>query len=388
MHMVDFGILTFAHQMTIAVNTRFLLTHYLEGYGYFIHECFKRITNNHPEHRFVFIFDRPFDEQFIYSDNIIPVVIGPPARHPILWKWWYDVRVPGVLKKYKADIFVSPDGHCSLNTKVPQCVVIHDLAFLHYPSHIKKSHLNYYKKNIPRFIEKANSIVTVSEFTKADILERYNLATKNIDVVYNAAKSIFKPVVDVQKENVKIKFTDGKEFFLFTGAIHPRKNLMNLLKGFSFFKKRLQSNFKLVIAGRLAWKYESFLNDIKSYKYRNDLILTGYLPEEELAALTGSAYAMVYPSLFEGFGVPVLEAMQSGTPVITTAGSAMQEVAGDAALYADVRSPAQIGEKMMLIYNDEELRNQLILKGIDKAKEYSWQKTSNRLWQSICNIKT
>ena len=141
--MVDFGMLTFAHQMTIAVNTRFLLADYLEGYGYFIHECFKHITNNHPEHRFVFIFDRPFDERFIYSDNIIPVVIGPPARHPILWKWWYDVRVPGILKKYQADIFVSPDGHCSLNTKVPQCLLIHDLAFLHYPAHIKKSHLNY-----------------------------------------------------------------------------------------------------------------------------------------------------------------------------------------------------------------------------------------------------
>src|SRR5690606_32023968 len=141
---------------------------------------------------------------------------------------------------------------------------------------------------------------------------------------------------DVQKENVKLKFTDGKEFFLYTGAIHPRKNLINLLKGFSVFKKRLQSNFKLVIAGRLAWKYESFLNDIKSYKYRQDIILTGYIPEEDLADLTGSAYAMIYPSLFEGLGVPVLEAMQSGTPVITSEGSAMQEVAGDAAIYADV----------------------------------------------------
>src|SRR5690606_12425309 len=192
---------------------------------------------------------------------------------------------------------------------------------------------------------------------------------------------------DVQKEKIKSRFTNGKEFFLYTGAIHPRKNLINLLKGFSVFKKRLQSNFKLVIAGRLAWKSESFLNDIKSYKYRQDIILTGYIPEEDLAALTGSAYAMVYPSLFEGFGVPVLQAMQSGTPVIASAGSAMQEVAADAALYADVKSPALIGEKLMLIYNDENLRKQLILKGIEKAKEYNWQKTSNLLWQSICNTK-
>src|SRR5690606_21699147 len=230
---------------------------------------------------------------------------------------------------YKADIFVSPDGHCSLHTSVPQCLVIHDLAFLHHPSHIKKSHYYYYKKNTPRFIKKAKSIVTVSEFTKADILSRYKVEDNNIDVVYNAARPVFKLIDDAQRENVKSTFTSGKEFFLYTGSIHPRKNLVNLLKGFSIFKKRLQSSVKLVIAGRLAWKYDSFLNDLKTYKYRHDVILAGYLPEEDLAALTGAAYAMVYPSLLEGFGMPVLEAMQSGTPVITASGSAMQEVAGD-----------------------------------------------------------
>ena len=335
--------LTFARQMIIAVNTRFLLAGYLEGYGYFIHECFKRITHDHPEHQFIFIFDRPFDPRFIYEKNVTPVVIGPPARHPVLWKWWYDVKIPQVLKKYKADIFVSADGFCSLTTSVPQCLVIHDLAFLHHPAFIKKSHLIFYKRYTPRFLKKAGSIATVSAFTKADIHQRYKIDNKKISVVYNAAKSVFKPLTEDLKFNVKLKYTEGKEFFLYSGAIHPRKNLLNLLKGFSLFKKRLKSNFKLVIAGRLAWKYESFLKDLETYKYRHDVILTGYLPEEELVSLTASAYALVYPSLFEGFGVPVLEAMQSGVPVITSASSAMEEIAGDAALYADVTTPFDIG---------------------------------------------
>ena len=373
--------------MIIAVNTRFLLADYLEGYGYFIHECFKRITRDHPEHQFIFIFDRPFDPRFIYEKNVTPVVVGPPARHPVLWKWWYDVKIPLVLKKYKADIFVSADGHCSLTTSVPQCLVIHDLAFLHHPTFIKNSHFIFYRRYTPRFLKKAHSIATVSEFTKADIHQRYKIDNEKISVVYNAAKPGFKPLTEDLKTIVKLKYTDSKEFFLYSGAIHPRKNLLNLLKGFSLFKKRLKSNFKLVIAGRLAWKYESFLKDLETYKYRHDVILTGYLSEEELFSLTASAYAMVYPSLFEGFGVPVIEAMQSGAPVITTAGSAMEEIAGDAALYADVTIPSDIGEKMMHLYKDENQRELLIQKGLQKAAEYSWQKTSVLLWQSICNSK-
>lgn len=373
--------------MIIAVNTRFLLADYLEGYGYFIHECFKRITRDHPEHQFIFIFDRPYDPRFIYEKNVTPVVIGPPARHPVLWKWWYDVKIPLVLKKYKADVFISADGHCSLTTSVPQCLVIHDLAFLHHPAFIKKSHLIFYKRYTPRFLKKAHSIATVSKYTKADIHQRYRIDNEKISVVYNAAKPGFKPLSEDLKTIVKLKYTDGKEFFLYSGAIHPRKNLLNLLKGFSLFKKRLKSNFKLVIAGRLAWKYESFLKDLETYKYRQDVILTGYLPEVELVSLTASAYAMVYPSLLEGFGVPVIESMQSGVPVITSAGSAMEEIAGDAALYADVTIPLDIGEKMMHLYKDENQREQLIQKGLQKAAQYSWQKTSAMLWQSICNLK-
>ncbi|HSU27725.1 MAG TPA: hypothetical protein VLJ68_05045, partial [Chitinophagaceae bacterium] len=152
--------------MVIAVNTRFLLRDYLEGYGYFLYETISRIVKNHPEHHFIFIFDRAFDPAFITSANITPVVTGPPARHPLLWSWWYDKRIPSVLKKNKADLFLSCDGFCSLRTPVPQCMVIHDLAFLHYPSFNKASHVSFYKKKIPKFLARVNAVATVSEFSK------------------------------------------------------------------------------------------------------------------------------------------------------------------------------------------------------------------------------
>ena len=369
--------------MTIAINTRFLLTDYLEGYGYFIFETFRRIVKTHKEHQFIFIFDRPYGLRFIFSENITPVIAGPAARHPLLWKYWYDVKIPAVLKKYKADIFVSADGYCSLKTKIPQCMVVHDLAFLHYPTHSKKSHLRYFKKQMPRFLEKAKTIATVSEFSKKDIIEQYKISPGKIDVVYSAAKEIFKPVSEKIKQETKNRYTDDKEYFLHVGAIHPRKNLLNLLKAFSVFKKRLKSNMKLMLVGRLAWKYESFMDKLKSYKHREDVVILGYTDEPELVNIVGSAYALVYPSLLEAFGVPVLEAMQCKVPVITSLNSSMQEIAKDSVLYADPGSHDDIAEKMMRIYKDENLQKELIEKGQKISKEYSWDRTAELLWKCI-----
>ncbi|MFZ9387687.1 MAG: glycosyltransferase family 4 protein [Chitinophagaceae bacterium] len=369
--------------MRIAVNTRFLLRGELEGYGYFIRETFQRITRAHPGHQFIFIFDRPFDREFLFAPNVEGVVTGPPARHPLLWKFWYDVRVPAVLKKFKADVFVSPDGFGSLATRVPQCLVLHDLAFLHHPGFIHASHLRFYKKYTGRFLEKASIVATVSEFSKRDIISHYPMPEQKIGVVGSAAKECFVPLGYEAREKVKQKFTGGREFFLHTGAIHPRKNLVHLLKAFSLFKKRQQSGMKLVLAGRLAWKYGSFIKDLESYKYRDDVVLTGYLEESDLAALTGAAYAAVYPSWHEGFGVPVLEAMQCGVPVITSSDSSMQEIAGEAALYAPPGEFSAIAENMMRLYKDENLRRQMAEMGRTRCLDFSWDQTAEKLWSCI-----
>ncbi|MEI9944170.1 MAG: glycosyltransferase family 1 protein [Chitinophagaceae bacterium] len=369
--------------MKIAVNTRFLLSNNLEGYGYFLYETWRRIVNDHPEHQFVFIFDRPYDMRFIFGKNVTPVVAGPAARHPLLWKWWYDIKLPVVLKKHKAELFVSCDGFCSLTTKIPQCLVVHDLAFLHYPSFIKKSHLLFYKRYTPKFLQRAKSVATVSEFSKQDIIAHYKTDAAKIDVVYSAAKDIFHPLDEHTKEEAKEKYTNGQNYFVYAGAIHPRKNLTNLLKAFSIFKKRQKSNWKLVLAGRLAWKYDQFVKSLESYKYRNDVVLTGYVEENELVNIIGSAYALIYPSVWEGFGVPVLEAMKCNVPVITSANSSMQEIAGDAALYAQANEHHDIADKMMMIYKDEALRNRLIEKGKQISTQYSWDKTAALLWDCI-----
>lgn len=373
--------------MIIAVNTRFLLKNNLEGYGYFIKEIFQIITAKYSQHQFYFLFDRPYDESFIFSANVHPLVLSPPARHPILWKYWFDVKIPIILKKIKADVFVSPDGYCSLTTKIPQCLVVHDLGFLHHPEAYKKAHYRFYKYYTPKFLNKAKIIATVSQFSKKDILKNYKIDEQKIQVIYSASKKIFRPVSAEQKIAAKDKYTEGKEFFIYVGALQPRKNLVNLLKAFSIFKKRQKSEMKLVLAGRLAWKNDAFLHLLKTYKYKKDVMLTDYVDEEELVQLTGASYAMVYPSFFEGFGVPVLEGMNCEIPVLTSGNTSMQEVGEDAALYFNPDDYEDMAAKLMHIYKDEDLRKRLIEKGKSVAEKYSWEQTAALLWQSILKAR-
>jgi glycosyltransferase involved in cell wall biosynthesis len=240
--------------------------------------------------------------------------------------------------------------------------------------------LKYYT---PRYLKAASRIVTVSEFSRNDIMKQYGISRDRISVIPNGAREIFSPLNVEEKEAVRQQYSEGKQYFIYSGSIHPRKNLISLLKAFSRFKKRQKSNWKLVLAGRLAWKNEPFLASLKTYKYREDVVMTGYVDEQELARLTGAAYAMVYPSLWEGFGMPVIDAMRSGVPVITTSGSAMEEVGGSAAMYAHTADPQDLGEKMMTLYKDEQLRARLVEAGLRRAMEYDWNKSAERMWDEI-----
>ena len=154
-------------------------------------------------------------------------------------------------------------------------------------------------------------------------------------MVYGGVNENFMPLPIEEKENVKAKYADGNEYFIYTGEIGSNKNLLNLLKAFSAFKKRQKSNMQLLIAGKPGWKYEEFLENLRLFRFKEEVKLLEYLPLPELVKVTASAYAMVYPSLLEGFGTQPLQAMKSGVPVITSTASAMSEICGDAALYAD-----------------------------------------------------
>jgi glycosyltransferase involved in cell wall biosynthesis len=369
--------------MRIAVNTRLLIKGKLEGIGWFTHQTLERIVRNHPEHEFIFFFDRPYDPSFVFAPNVTPVVVHPQARHPILFYIWFEWSLPRLLRKYKADLFLSQDGFLSLSTKVPTCLVIHDLAFEHYPDHFTLSHLFYWKHYSPLFAKKAKRIATVSTYSKQDIVDHYKIPAENIDVVYNGAHEEYKPLGWDEREAVKKQYADGCEYFVFAGALHPRKNVVNLLKAFVTFKKRQRSNMKLVIVGRLAWKYKEVEEMKETMPFKDEVKWVGYMHVDELSKVIGAAYALVYASLFEGFGIPILEALQCNVPAIVSNTSSMPEVAGHAALLVDPLDAADIANKMELLYKDEALRAKLIAAAPEQVKKFNWDASAQRLWDCM-----
>lgn len=369
--------------MKIVVNTRLLLPNRLDGIGWFSYQSLKRITQQHPDIHFIFLFDRPYSDKFIFSDNITPMILSPKARHPFLFYYWMQFSVKPILNEIKPDLFLSPDGFLSLGAKCRQLPVIHDLNFVHYPKDLPFWVRNYYNYFFPKFAKEAIRIATVSEFSKKDIAESYHISSQNIDVVYNGISDHFKPVDELIKSSVKNKFTKDCDYFLFVGSISPRKNILRLIKAFHLFKKETASNMKLMLTGAIFWGDKEILSLIKQLQIESEIIFTGRVPNEELKNITASAFAMTYLPYFEGFGIPLVEAMQCGTPIIAANGSCLPEIAGDAAIYANPFDENEIKNAMLALFHDNSLRNKLITQGNERKNNFSWDKTASLLWQSI-----
>lgn len=369
--------------MRIAINTRFLMPSKLEGIGWFTHETVKRWVEWYPEHEFIFIFDRPFSEEFIFAKNVTGVQAFPPARHPILFYCWYEWAVPRLLKKYKADVFVSPDGFLSLSTKVPTLMVLHDIAWMHFKKHVYYTAMKYYSYYVPKFVHAATRIATVSAYSKQDMVQAFDLAPDKIDVVYNGSHQNYQPLPLQEQELIRKKYSAGQAYFLYVGSIHPRKNVPNLLRAFDAFKQKTKSPAKLLFAGRIMWQGGPVGDLLETLVHKEDIVFLGYVSNELLPKIVASAFALTYVSLFEGFGIPILEAMYCNVPSITSNCSSMPEVAGAAGLLADPNSVDAISEQMQRLWTEPELRAELIEKGKTQRQQFSWDLTAQRLWESL-----
>lgn len=369
--------------MKIAVNTRLLLKGKMEGMAVHAYNVLKRITKAHPEHQFLFLFDRPYSEEFIFSDNITPIAIMPQARHPFLFYLWFEFSVGKVLNQSKPALFYSPDGFLCLKSDTPSIPVLHDINYEHYPEDLPRFALWYYKRYFPMFIKHASHVLTVSEFSKLDIVKMYNTDPAKIDVVYNGADEAYKKLNDEEKNKVKQKYSQGKEYFLYVSALHPRKNVKRLLEAFDKMKQSTGSDIKLVLVGPAYFKNNEMMAVYDTMKHKNDVIFTGRLEVNELCKVVGAAFAMAYVSYFEGFGIPIVESMKCEIPIITSNVTSMPEVAGDAALYVDPFSVDSIADGLIKVYKDGSVRKNLIEKAKLRKDVFTWDRTAKLTWNAI-----
>ena len=370
--------------MRIAINTRLLIHNKMDGIGWFTAETARRMVTAHPEHRFFFFFDRKPSPEFLFANNVTPVVLCPQARHPVLWYLIFEWSTRRALKKHKIELYLTPDGMMPLHPPVPTLTVIHDLNFEHADGNLKTSHQRYMRHYYPRFAAQATRVATVSDYSKQDIAETYAIPLEKIDVVYDGAHSNYRPHSDEEKAAIRSRYTDGKPYIIFISTILKRKHLANLLKAFDLVKEEWQE-LKLVVVGSKVWWQDELADAYDNLRHQADVIMPGHVEPEDLSALLSASEMLVYPSYFEGFGIPILEAMYAETAVVASKTTSMPEVGGDAVHYIDPHDPDDIAHAIIDL-RSEEVRMQLIECGRRQRTKFSWERTSNLLWDSLMKI--
>ncbi len=282
-----------------------------------------------------------------------------------------------------ADVFWSPHINFLSLTKAPHSfLTIHDLSFLRYPEFFNKRK-NFWHRliNVKNLADKFDHLIAVSQNTKNDIVELLGVDPDKVTVIHSGIDSDYRPVDDMEKiERVRYKYQLPKKFILYLGNVEPRKNLIGLIRAYNELRHDHPeaADIKLVVAGATGWKIKDIFNELNSSEYRDDIKFLGYVDKADKPALYSSCLVFVYPSFYEGFGFPPLEAMACGAPVVTSNISSLPEVVGSAALTVDPYNFGAIARAIWQILSDEELAERLKREGLERSKWFNWENAARR----------
>lgn len=317
-----------------------------------------------------FSFGQTVPKEFLHRN--VEIIYFPKKSFPLLSSHYIFARH---IDRQKLDLFHSLSGNLPLFLKTQSIITIADLSMYVNPRwFLPKNDFFWRKIIIPRSIKKAKKIIAISQNTKKDIIRFFHIQENTIEVIYLGVESQNYSDSEMQKE-LKDCNLEGKKYFLFIGTLEPRKNIVRIIRAFENIIIK-NPNYYLVIAGGLGWKYEEILQYIEKSSVKNNIVRTGYVSQRKRSALLQNALCFVWPSLYEGFGLPVLEAMSFGVGVITAHNSSLPEVGGDAVIYVDAENVDEIASAMKNIIQDNALRDTLRKKGMERAREFTWRKTA------------
>lgn len=360
--------------MRIAVQASDLDNARIDGTRVYLKELLNRFGGYSPETEFLLYHQTAFNPELApkaFSNYLVKACPFPLA--------WMQTRFAWEIFRIQPEKLFLPIQAAPLfvPSRVDVTATIHDLAFKRYPETFPKEHLLKLNFLLDVVVRRANKLIAVSQSTKNDLLEFFpKLSESRVRVIHHGFDSEFfstKLSENTLSETLKTCNLEPATYVLYVGALQPRKNLVRLIEAFAIAKKRVPQ-MKLVLAGESAWLVEDILAAREKSVYKEDIILTGQVTFETLRALYQGARLFVFPSLYEGFGLPILEAFASHIPVLTADNSSLREVGGSAALYCDAESVHDIAEKMERLWSDETLQAELILKGIEQLEKFSWDK--------------
>lgn len=303
--------------------------------------------------------------------------------------FWSLIHLPlallgNLFSKEKINVFFSPAHYTPALCFCPLVVTIHDVAYLHFPDEFLKRDLYQLKNWTSDSLKKSSKVITVSKTTKKDVINYYHIPESEIEVIYNG----FEKEINGQRAQIDLsKMTPPiiPPYILHVGTIQPRKNIITLIRAMTVIHKTLP-DFKLVITGKKGWLFDQIFREARNLYLENKIIFTGYVTDEELVHLYKNAFCFVLPSLYEGFGIPILEAMSFGCPVISSFSSSLTEVGKEAALYFDPTNHVELSDKVIQLERDKKLRTDLIKKGAQRIKQFSWDLCAKETLKVLMNI--
>jgi len=370
--------------MRIGIDVR-LMTSDMTGIGKFLNGILGSLLEIDKFNQYIFYYcDGSVGDKFKNNENIklrkIKLVFKKRFEHSLTKVLWEQVQFPFVASHDHLDILFSPYFDFPLIYNKKFIVTIHDISILLFPkNHSVRFRIYYY--NLLKYIaKKATKIITVSNNSKKDICNYLDVPEEKIEVIYGAVEeNCFSKNSDKSNQKILKKYGIKNKFILYSGGMGARKNLKVLVKAFAEIQKNAKEKYDLVLTGEKNIITNQLSNLTKELGIRKNVIFTGYILEKDLSSLYHSAELMVYPSLYEGFGFPLLEAMICGTPIICSNSSSLPEVVGDAALLVDTQDYIQLSNAIIEVLNNETLKIELLRKGIVRVKKFSWKKSAKKL---------
>ena len=295
---------------------------------------------------------------------------------------WHRLGLPLAVDLFTGpvDVFYFPDFTRAPLRRGRSVVTVHDLGFLLVPDCADAGLRTYLEKVVPESVSAADFVTVVSENTRNDVIVLLDVPDEKVEVVYCAVESSFRRVTDQARlEAIRRKYRLYFRFILHVGMIEPRKNLTRLIQAYAQFREATGLPHKLVLAGKLGWLYQDIFREIEELSLGDEVVFPGFVPDTDLPALYSLADVVAYPSLYEGFGLPPLEAMACGTPVVCSNTSSLPEVVGDAALTVDPTDVEGLSHSLGRVLEDETLRAEMIAKGLVRASLFSWDASARKL---------
>lgn len=363
--------------MVIAINTLFFVK---ENELDFLKKVFKTIISAHPEHTFIIISDK--DNAWEESSNLIHVNIGETPSGISRWTFSIYFRIKNVLKKYRPDVFIN-NGEAMLHFKeVPQIVFNPDLKYIQDPASFPNGVRRMNEIFSNRFYQKVQSLILLSDFEN-NYLEKFKIPKDKIHILQYGPDIEIVPVAYEERETVKDKYAKGFEYFLYSGFITTSKNLVNLLKAFSAFKKRQRSNMQLLITGREGTMFHDFKKMIELYKYKNDVHILKDLPETENEKIIASAYALIFPDQLDKSVNTLLTAIRYEVPAVVAKTGSLSEAGRDAVIHYEMENIPDLAGKMMLLFKDEKFRKTLVENSKNWVGSKDFQCCTDETWEII-----